>query len=107
MPAGGGVTRYVYLHNHVLAEVGRRAPTTIWLARLLPAAQGEIDAALSKLRALRCDITSSQMLGCFAVDVPADCSIEEVDRCLATLAPDRVALAYPSFRHAEGETEES
>jgi hypothetical protein len=81
--------------------------TTIWLARLSPAAQGEIDATLSKLRALGCNITSSQMLGCFAVDVPADCSIEEVDGCLATLAPDRVAVAFPSFRHDEGETEES
>ena len=79
--------------------------TTIWLARLSLEAQGEIDATLLKLRGLKCNVTRSEALGCFAIDVPADCPIDDVDRCLAPLAPDRVAVAFPSFRHEEGETE--
>lgn len=87
-----------------LTKSGR---STIWLARLSPLAQGEIDAVLADLKTLGCSITSSQTLGCFAVDVPAECPIEEVDRCLASLVPDRVAVAFPSFRHDEGEAKEA
>lgn len=79
--------------------------TTIWFARLSTEAQDDIDAALGELKALGCAITSSQQLGRSAVDVPADCPIEEVDKCLASLQPDRVAIVFPSFRHADGENE--
>ncbi len=73
--------------------------STIWLARLSAAGNDAILTLLDDLQALNCTSTSASQLGCFAVDVPPECPIGEVDALLARLDPACVAVAYPSFRH--------
>lgn len=39
--------------------------------------------------------------GIYAIDVPEEVALEWVERELAKLTPDSVAVAYPSLRHVE------
>lgn len=79
--------------NH-LSKSGR---TTIWLLRI--AEPTDIDNVLQDLRALGCNTTQLPQYGCYAIDVPADVAIEDVDARLARLDESHVAVAFPSFRH--------
>jgi len=82
--------------------------TTIWLGRLEGEVQVEIDEILKKLRALHCNIAEIRALGCYAVDVPPQCPIQRIDEALDDVDADRIAVAFPSFRHpdeADSDTE--
>lgn len=81
------------------AHVSRSGRTTIWLLRMEE--PSGIESVLNQLRLLGCHTVQLPQYGSYAVDVPADCAIENVDDCLALLDESRVAIAYPSFRHGE------
>ncbi|MFZ1686922.1 MAG: DUF4265 domain-containing protein [Flavobacteriales bacterium] len=72
--------------------------TTIWLLRLK--STPSIEGALTKLRALGCNIVSLQAAGSFSVDVPAEIPFAHVDAILNKLDGDEVGIAYPSLRHS-------
>ena len=80
-------------------HVSRSKRTTIWLLRM--GEPHDIPNILEELRSLDCNTLQLAQLGCYSVDVPAECPIAKVDACLARLDKSRVAIAYPSFRHLE------
>jgi hypothetical protein len=71
--------------------------TTIWLLRI--ADGGNIEKVLAQLRTLDCNTVQLPQYGCFSIDVPAECPISTIDSCLEQLDRERVAIAYPSYRH--------
>lgn len=78
----------------------RSEHTTIWLLRLNEAP--EIADVLAKLRALGCfTVGGNLQLGSYAIDVPPTLPIKIVDEVLSGLDAERVAVAFPSFRHIE------
>lgn len=79
-----------------LTKSGR---TTIWLLRIAKSVNMEV--ILQQLRSLGCNTVQLPQYGCYSVDVPAECAIQDVDACLTQLDQSCVAIAYPSFRHAE------
>lgn len=80
-------------------HVARSASTTIWLLRMRRSET--IRAVLAALRGLSCNTASSEELGVFSIEVPAAVPIEAVDRILAQLDAEAVAVAFPSMRHGE------
>ena len=80
-------------------HVERSTRSTIWLLRT--AEPTGIKAVLYNLRQLGCNTVSLPSAGSYAVDVPEEVALEWVDRQLAKLMPDSVAIAYPSLRHTE------
>lgn len=80
-------------------HVARSASTTIWLLRMRRSET--IRTVLETLRGLSCNTGASEVLGVFAIEVPAAVPIEAVDRILAQLDLDAVAVAFPSMRHRE------
>jgi hypothetical protein len=79
--------------------------TTIWLARLEEEAQTDIDEIVEKLRGFDCRIAEIRTLGCYSVDVPPQCPIDRIDEVLDDVDAERIAVAFPSFRHPD-ETDE-
>lgn len=77
--------------------------STIWLLRIGANADQEIDAVLARLRALGCNTVSMHQMGSHSVDVGADIDLSAVDAALADIREDRVALAFPSLRHASSD----
>ncbi|MGR9116094.1 MAG: DUF4265 domain-containing protein [Gammaproteobacteria bacterium] len=73
--------------------------TTIWLLRI--AETQEIEKVLERLHKLKCKTVQLPQYGCYSIDVPAECPLQDIDACLASLDSSRVAVAYPSFRHEE------
>jgi Domain of unknown function (DUF4265) len=71
--------------------------TTIWLLR--QKRPFNMQYILEKLHSLRCNTVELEQFGCYSIDVPEDCEIDEIDKCLALLDSSKVAVAYPSFRH--------
>lgn len=79
----------------------RSGHSTIWLLRLKRGATREIKSILEHLHELGCKSSSAPQLGAYAIDVPPETPIRRVDAVLAALDRDRVAIAYPSFRHRD------
>lgn len=77
----------------------RSERTTIWLLRIGPSES--IAGVVHQLCDLGCSSSELAAAGCYAIDVPGDVAIERVDLCLDSLDATSVAVAYPSFRHAE------
>lgn len=73
--------------------------STIWLLR--KSTTETLEVALSELRRLKCNTVALTAYGCYAIDVPENCDIKQVDACLDSLDASRIAIAYPSFRHDE------
>lgn len=76
--------------------------STIWMAETKRGARRDIQRALKTLRD-RHGCTTSQLLdlGMYAIDVPPSVAISRVDRVLAMLDANKVAIVYPVFRHRE------
>ena len=87
-----------------LGEVGswrhveKSGRSNIWLARM---EECNISKVLEGLLSLGCNVENFFHQGSCSIDVPADCSIKEVDRLLDQLDKTKVAIAFPSFRHKE------
>jgi hypothetical protein len=80
-------------------HVSKSTNSVVWLLRI--GKTDEIDGALERLRSLGCSTAKLPSAGSYSIDVPGDVSISDVDAVLATLDSTKVAIAYPSFRHAE------
>lgn len=78
--------------RHVL----RSRRSTIWLKSNSSAG---LEATLSALKSLGCNVERLPQFGYFALDVPAECPVEDLDRHIEALEARNVAVAYPSFRH--------
>lgn len=79
----------------------RSEHSTIWLLRLKRDATRDIKRVLERAHSLGCTSTGVPQFGACAIDVPPAASIESVDAVLAKLDKEKVAIAYPSFRHYE------
>ena len=75
--------------------------TTIWLLAIHGDANRDIKRALKRLNALGCLTSHNDDIAVSAVDVPPNVPMQSVDAELASLDPDEIGIAYPSFRHAE------
>lgn len=75
--------------------------STIWLAQLDDAPA--LEKVLSNLRDLGCHTARLQQFKIYSINVPASVEIADVDACIAQLVESTVAVAYPSFRHADPE----
>lgn len=82
-------------------HIEKSAHSTIWLLRTGTVDNADIDAILKQLQGLNCHTISLAEHGCYAIDVPPQCPISEVDACLNTLDSHCIAIAYPSFRHED------
>lgn len=90
----GAVVTWTHIH--------RSGRTTIWLGKGRP--NDKLDKALHTLRVMGCNTVSSPATGSYAIDVPEEVAITDVDACLASLKGEDIAIAYPSFRHPETTT---
>ena len=79
-------------------HVSKSNRTTIWLLRTAKS-ESDIDGILRALRSIKCNTVQLNEYGCYSIDVPESCPIEEVDALLAKLNQACVGIAYPSFRH--------
>jgi hypothetical protein len=84
-------------------HISRSDNSVVWLMRI--GKTQEIEATLKDLRALGCSTASLPSAGSYSIHVPGDVSIASVDAVLKNLDPEKVAIAYPSFRHPEEEEE--
>ena len=75
--------------------------TTIWLLAIRGNATRDIKRTLKRLGALGCSTSHNDDIAVSAIDVPPNVSIQCVDAELASLDPEEIGIAYPSFRHAE------
>jgi len=74
----------------------RSKRSTVWIK----AEEGvSVESVLDQLKALMCNIERLRQFNYYAVDVPEECSAEQLDECLDQLDSDSVFVAYPSFRH--------
>jgi len=80
-------------------HVGRSQRSTVWLLRLKT--PNNIEGALARARAMTCNTSGIDSLGCYSIDVSTEVPITEVDAILADLDEDAVAVAFPSLRHLE------
>lgn len=80
-------------------HVQRSHRTTIWLLAIKPGPQ--IDQCLQILRGLECNTVGSEALGCYAIDIPENVPIDQIDAALNGLDRNVVAVAFPSMRHPE------
>jgi hypothetical protein len=76
----------------------RSKNSVIWLLRMAP--QSGIDGVLNELRGLGCNTAELSEMGSYSIDVPEQISIGRVEKILEELDDTKVAIAYPSFRHA-------
>jgi hypothetical protein len=81
-------------------HVHRSSNSVVWLLRTGQTHQ--IDATLNDLRSLGCTVAGLPSAGSYSVNVPENVPISSVDAILENLDPERVAIAYPSLRHADG-----
>lgn len=79
--------------------VSKSRNSTIWLLRLT--SPNRLIQVLKLLRNLGCNTETLDAMGVYAIDVPAEISIVDVDRLLDLLDPKTVAVASPSLRHSE------
>lgn len=86
---------YVLSWRHLL----KSGHTTIWLLRL--SEPSRIEEILEELRVLGCNTVGLKEFGCYAVDVPPDLEISLIDKILENADPQKVGVAFPSFRHPE------
>ena len=80
-------------------HVSRSNRSTIWLMRLSEPAN--IEKTLDELESHHCQVIKLPSLGSYSIDVPESCEMKIIDECLAQLNEDKVAIAYPSFRHPD------
>jgi hypothetical protein len=83
------------------SHIEKSCSTTVWLLRMV--STDGIEEVLRDLRKLNCNTVQLPQYGCYAVDVPEECAIHDVDACLSKLDTKCVAVAYPSFRHKEND----
>jgi Domain of unknown function (DUF4265) len=80
-------------------HVTRSARTTIWITTV----DGyDVSRTLEALRRLGCNTATVSSLRCHSVDVPPGVPISDVDAVLSQLDAKRAPIAFPSFRHGEG-----
>jgi hypothetical protein len=85
-------------------HASRSGNSVVWLLRI--GRTDQIEGVLEKLQSVGCRTVSLPSAGSHAIDVPEDVSIDLVDAVLGELDSAKVAVAYPSFRHAERESNE-
>jgi hypothetical protein len=73
--------------------------TTMWVLRL--AESDEISGLMKYLRSLGCHTVQLKQYGCYAVDIPGEVSMKNVDSWVGSLDSDKTAVVFPSFRYAE------
>lgn len=77
--------------------ISKSGRTTAWIMRTGP--DNNIQTIVAELRLLGCQIEQLPELGCYAVDIPAEVSITDIDARFARLNEDSTAVAFPSYRH--------
>lgn len=77
--------------------------STVWVLRI-GAGEG-IENVVAELISAGCDIVKLPSLGSYSVNVPDACSITVIDEILDKLDRSVYAVAYPSFRHEEYDSE--
>lgn len=91
------ITRSPADHVCEWTHLRKSGRTTIWLLRV--AQPDEVQDVLAELRRLSCNTVQLPEFGCYAIDVPANCDISNVEGVLSKLDSSQVAVAYPAFRH--------
>lgn len=74
----------------------RSRRSTIWIMLF---GSRSIESALDCLKSMQCNIERFVEYKLFSIDIPAECSLDEVDACLAGIEAEDVAIVYPSLRH--------
>ena len=80
-------------------HIGRSQRSTVWLLRLK--SPNKIDQVLLRARAMSCNTSGIDSLGCYNIDLPAEVRMSEIDAIFAELDEDTVAVAFPSLRHPD------
>ncbi len=78
-------------------HVHRSNHSTVWLLRLR--SPNRISTILQELRLIGCNTVSLEDVGSHSVDVPGEIDMSSVDRILASLDSEAVAVAFPAVRH--------
>ena len=84
-------------------HISKSEHSVVWLLRM--ERTNQIEKVLEEVRAFGCRTVSLPAAGAHAIDVPESVLIEQVDRILGQLDPEKVAIVYPSFRHPEQEND--
>lgn len=87
-------------HGNVVtwSHRSRSSRSTIWIMLLAPRS---IESTLDRLKAMQCNVERFAEYKLFAIDVPEDCPLSQVDACLEEIEGEDVVVVYPSLRHTE------
>jgi hypothetical protein len=78
------------------SHVEKSMRSTIWI---MVSGGHSINDGLDCLKKLKCNVEEFEPYNYFAIDVPAECQVEQLDACLNALSGENVSVAFPSFRH--------
>ena len=81
-------------------HVERSRHSTVWI---MVHGDHSISDVIERLKQLKCNVAELEQYHYFSIDVPAECTVEQLDSCLDVLSEDVASVAFPSFRHGEEE----
>ncbi|HVK54643.1 MAG TPA: DUF4265 domain-containing protein [Burkholderiales bacterium] len=73
----------------------RSMRSTLWVMVLEKAS---VENEMRRLKLRHCRVSHLEAFDLYAIDIPPDLSEEEVDDCFSGSDPEKVVLAYPSWR---------
>jgi len=73
--------------------------STVWI---IVHGNHSIDDVIERLKQLNCNVAEFEQYRYFSIDVPPECSVEQLDSCLDALSEEEASVAFPSFRHEQG-----
>jgi len=80
------------------SHVRKSSRSVVWIMQL---GEVDLDGVVSHLRLLGCNTEYLREFAFFAIDVPEELSMAQVDSILAGVPSKDVAIAYPSVRHRD------
>lgn len=78
------------------SHIERSNHSTVWI---MVHGENSIEDAIECLKKLKCNIERFEEYRYFAIDVPEECTLEQLDGCLGKIDEEKASIAYPSFRH--------
>ena len=77
-------------------HLSRSRQSTAWI---MASPGGAIESVIECLKNLSCNVVRFEEYRYFAVDIPAEVRIEDVDACLGAIKEGEASFVFPSFRH--------
>ncbi|MHB1058722.1 MAG: DUF4265 domain-containing protein [Rhodanobacter sp.] len=82
------------------SHVVKSPNSTMWIMMI---GEHSIEDSIECFKGLKCNVERLIEFNYFSIDIPVECPIRKLDRCLDALDVENVSIVFPSFRHIEPE----